>query len=162
MIEFLSKYIKPNPGDIVLSNGTIVGRHSGLQFYTIGQRHGFGADLDHKKIADIVGAGKPMFVTTKNVKANTIVIAPAEQKEVVEIKEFLVSEPHWIRHACVFPWTGMAKFRYRQGDVPVTLLPEGDKIRVICQEPQRAITPGQYAVFYQGDECLGSAVIDLA
>lgn len=160
MIEFLSKYIKPNPGNIVLSDGTLVGRHSGLQFYTIGQRHGFGADLDHQKIASTIGAGKPMFIAAKEVANNTIVIAPAEQKDMIELKEFFVSEPHWIRYACSFPWTGTAKFRYRQADVPVTLLPEGNRVRVICQQPQRAITPGQYAVFYQGDECMGSAVIE--
>lgn len=160
MIEFLSKYIKPNPGEIVLSDSTVVGKHSGLQFYTIGQRHGFGSDLDQAKLSRIIGAGRPMFVSAKNVEKNRLVIAPAEQTEVVATQEFLVSEPHWISYTCSFPWTGMAKFRYRQADVPVTLLPEGEKVRVICQEPQRAITPGQYAVFYQGDECLGSAVID--
>lgn len=160
MIEFLSKYIKPNPGNIVLTDSTVVGRHSGLQFYTIGQRHGFGADLDQKKLGSIVGPGKPMFIKEKNTATNELIIAPADKSEQLEIKEFLVTEPHWIRQACSFPWSGMAKFRYRQADVPVTLLPEGDKIRVICQEPQRAVTPGQYAVFYNGDECVGSAVID--
>jgi len=160
MIEFLSKYIQPNPGDIVVADGTVVGRHSGLQFYTIGQRHGFGAELNQKLLHGVVGAGKAMFIASKNVQNNSIVIAPAEKNEQLETKEFLVSEPHWIRYACSFPWTGSAKFRYRQTDVPVTLLPEGDKIRIICQDPQRAITPGQYAVFYQGDECVGSAVID--
>lgn len=159
MIEFLSKHMTAVPGEIVLSDGTVVGKHGGLQFYTIGQRHGFGADLDQKKLASIVGAGKPMFVSGKNVKENQLVIAPADQPEQLEIKEFLVSEAHWIRSAGSFPWTGMAKFRYRQPDVAVTLLPEGQNIRVICKEPQRAITPGQYAVFYQGDECVGSAVI---
>lgn len=160
MIKFLSKYIKPNPGNIVLPDGSTVGQHSGLQFYTIGQRHGFGAQLDQKKISELIGAGKPMFITEKNVEKNLLVIAPAEQKDTIEQKEFTVTEAHWIRYACSFPWTGMAKFRYRQADVPVTLLPEGKKIRVICHEPQRAITPGQYAVFYHGDECVGSAVID--
>lgn len=160
MIAFLSKHMTVVPGDIVLADGTVVGRHAGLQLYTIGQRHGFGAALDQKKIATVVGAGKPLFVSGKNVDRNELVIAPADQPKHLEVKEFLVSEPHWIRHACSFPWTGTAKFRYRQPDVPVTLLPEGDRLRVICQEPQRAVTPGQYAVFYQGNECLGSAVID--
>lgn len=160
MIEFLSKYIPPNPGNIVLSDGTIVGRHSGLQFYTIGQRHGFGAELDQKKIASTLGPGKAMFIASKNVERNQINIAPAEQTDTLELREFLVSETHWIRYACSFPWTGTAKFRYRQDDVAVMLLPEGDKIRVVCQTPQRAITPGQFAVFYSGDECVGSAVID--
>ena len=159
MIEFLSKYIKPNPGDIVLADGTVVGQHSGLQFYTIGQRHGFGAQLNQSLLHGVVGAGKPMFVAAKNVKENTIVIAPAENTEQLETKGFLVAEPQWIQQPPL-PWTGSAKFRYRQADVAVTVTPAGEKLRVVCQEPQRAITPGQYAVFYQGQECLGSAVID--
>lgn len=159
MIEFLSKHMSAVPGEIVLADGTVVGKHGGLQFYTIGQRHGFGADLDQKKLAVLVGAGKPMFVSGKNIGKNELVIAPVDKPEQLEVKEFLVSEAHWIRYACSFPWTGMAKFRYRQPDVAVTLLPEGQDIRVICQKPQRAITPGQYAVFYNGDECVGSAVI---
>ncbi len=159
MIEFLSKHMTAVPGEIVLTDGTVVGKHGGLQFYTIGQRHGFGADIDQKKLSEIVGAGKPMFVSAKNIEKNQLVIAPADKPEELEIQEFFVSEAHWVRYACSFPWTGTAKFRYRQADVSVTLLPEGDQIRVICQTPQRAITPGQYAVFYQGDECMGSAVI---
>lgn len=160
MIEFLSKYIPPNPGNIILNDGTIVGRHSGLQFYTIGQRHGFGTGLNQKLLHSVVGAGKAMFISTKNTERNEIVIASAEQKEAVDVKEFLVSDVHWIHQTGSFPWVGTAKFRYRQDDVAVTLLPEGDKIKVICEEPQRAITPGQYAVFYKGEECVGCAVID--
>lgn len=159
MVEFLSKYITWNPGPIVLSSGEEVGQHRGLQFYTIGQRHGFGVDLDQKKLSTLMKPGQPMFVTEKRVSANTLVIAPADQPQQLEVKEFLVSEPHWISYACSFPWTGTAKLRYRQADVPITLLPEGKNLRVICATPQRAITPGQYAVFYQGDQCLGSAVM---
>jgi tRNA-specific 2-thiouridylase len=160
MVEFLSKYITWNPGPIILPGGEEVGKHRGLQFYTIGQRRGFGVDVDQKKLSKLMQPGQPVFVAEKRTDINTLVIAPADQPQQLETKEFLVSEPHWISYACSFPWTGMAKLRYRQADVPVTLLPEGERIRVICQDAQRAVTPGQYAVFYQGDECLGSAVID--
>ncbi len=160
MVEFLSQYITWNPGPIILASGEEIGRHRGLQFYTIGQRRGFGADVDQKKMSSLMSPGQPVFVAEKRMETNTLVIAPADQPQQLESKEFLVTEPHWIRYACTFPWTGHAKFRYRQPDTKVTLLPEGEKIRVICETSQRAITPGQYAVFYQGDECLGSAVID--
>jgi len=160
MVEFLSKYINWNPGPIVLPNGQKIGRHHGLQFYTIGQRHGFGGDLDQKKLATLVKSGQPLYVSTKRVIDNTLIVAPADQPADLETKDFLVSEPHWITMAVSLPWTGTAKLRYRQSDVPVTLWSAGDKLRVSCQSPQRAVTPGQYAVFYQGDECFGSAVID--
>lgn len=160
MFDFLSKYLPAKPGNIVLRNGDVVGQHRGLQFYTVGQRHGFGPGLDQKKLAAAIGAGKPVFVTAKQTPTNTLVIAPADKPDEIEVKEFIADEPHWVQDVTKFPWQGMAKFRYRQADVPVTLLLENKKIRVICQEPQRAITPGQYAVFYQNDECLGSAVVD--
>lgn len=160
MFDFLAKYLPAQPGQIVLPSGEVVGQHQGLQFYTIGQRHGFGPNLDQKKLAMTIGPGKPVYVTDKQLATNTLVIAPADQPEKIAVEEFLVAEPHWISYAGSFPWTGAAKFRYRQADVPITIVSEGDKLRVICQTPQRAITPGQYAVFYQGDECLGSAVID--
>lgn len=162
IIEFLSHYMTAVPGEIVLPDGTVVGQHGGLQFYTIGQRHGFGAFLDQKKLSKIVGAGKPMFVSHKDTAKNQLIIAPADQAEQLETKLFTVAEPHWISDSPHFPWSGMAKLRYRQPDVPVIIEVDERDIRVICRRPQRAVTPGQYAVFYQGDECLGSAIIDKA
>lgn len=159
MVDFLSKYIEWNPGPIVLPNGTEIGRHRGLQFYTIGQRRGFGVDLDQKKMSKFMRPGQPVYVADKRRSDNTLVVAPADNPQRLETKEFLVAEPHWISYACAFPWTGSAKLRYRHADVSVTLMPEGRFLRVLCKTPQRAVTPGQYAVFYQGDECLGSAVI---
>ena len=160
MFDFLAHYLPAKPGPIKLANGIEVGIHRGLQFYTIGQRHGFGPDLDQKKVAAAIGAGKPVFVTVKDTVSNTLIIAPADQPEAIEVREFTVSEPHWIAEAPKLPWTGAAKFRYRQPDVAVTVESDGSKMEVVCDEPQRAVTPGQYAVFYQGNKCLGSAVID--
>ncbi len=160
MVEFLSRYLTWSPGPIILSDGTEIGQHRGLQFYTIGQRRGFGADIDAAKVSQHLGQTQALYIAEKRSATNTLVLAPADQPTQLERQEFRVSEAHWIRHACVFPWIGQAKFRYRQPDVPITLVPDGHRLRVICATPQRAITPGQYAVFYQGDECIGSAVID--
>lgn len=159
MFDFLSKYLPAKPGNIVLRDGTVIGLHRGLQFYTTGQRHGFGSGLDQKKLSSAIGAGKPVFVVEKNKHNNELIVAPADQPEHIMVKEFMVAEPHWIHEITQWPWQGMAKFRYRQDNVPIILQPVGKKLRVVFQEPQRAITPGQYAVLYQGDECLGSAVI---
>ncbi len=159
MDRFLEQYLPKQPGEIQLIDGRVVGMHRGLQFYTIGQRHGFGRDLDQSKVAAALGSMQPMVVTEKRVASNTLVIAPRHDTAQTEQKEFLVRDMHWISYACSFPWSGTAKLRYRQPDVAVTVLPEGDAFRVICQAPQRAITPGQYAVFYRDQECLGSAVI---
>ena len=155
MSAWLGKHLELKPGPITLVDGTIIGQHRGFPLYTIGQRHGFGRDLDQALITKTLGSVQSLFIKEKIVSANTIVVAPANEPEQLTTKEFLVNDMHWISHTCSFPWTGTAKFRYRQDDVPVTLLPEGQKFRVICATPQRAITPGQYAVFYDGETCLG-------
>ena len=159
MGEWLGKHLELRPGAITLTDGTVVGTHRGFPLYTIGQRHGFGRDIDQALVTKTLGAVQSLFVKEKNVSTNTIVLAPANQPEDLETKEFLVRDVHWISYACRFPWKGTAKFRYRQPDVDVTLLLEGDRFRVICHQPQRAITPGQYAVFYNKDVCLGCGII---
>lgn len=158
MFDFLSRHLSASPGPIKLWGGGVVGQHLGLPFYTIGQRHGYGVQLDHRLLARTIGPSQPVFVAAKETKTNTLFVVPAESPA-LEARELLIDFPHWI-HQPALPWRGMAKFRYRQPDTPVTLRPAGEKIRVVCQTPQRAITPGQYAVFYGGVECLGSAVID--
>jgi tRNA-specific 2-thiouridylase len=160
MSAWLGKHLELKSGPITLPDGTVVGQHRGLPLYTIGQRHGFGRDLDQAKITKTLGSVQSLFVKEKNMATNTVVIAPANEPEALENKEFLVRDMHWISYACRFPWVGAAKFRYRQDDVKVSILPEGEKFRVICETPQRAITPGQYAVFYDKDVCLGCGVIE--
>lgn len=160
MTAWLGKHLELTPGPITLPDGTLVGQHRGFPLYTIGQRHGFGRDLDQALITKTLGSVQSLFIKEKNLTTNTLVVAPANEPEALLTKEFLVRDMHWISYACTFPWTGTAKFRYRQDDVKVSILPEGEKFRVICEEPQRAITPGQYAVFYNNDVCLGCGVIE--
>jgi len=160
MKEFLSRYVHAQPGPIVLPDGTVVGEHDGLLYFTIGQRHGFGPALDQKKVAAALGAGRPLFVVEKQTTTGALVVAPASATSKTLTKEFYVREVQWIAYACSFPAALHAKLRYRAENVAVTLLPDGERFRVMCHEPQRAVTPGQYAVLYRDDECLGCGVID--
>lgn len=160
MSTFLGAHLELMPGPITLTNGTVVGTHRGLPLYTIGQRHGFGRDIDQALITKTLGSTQSLFVQGKDVKTNTVILAPATEPEALFTSDFLITDMHWISEPASCPWAGMAKFRYRQFDVEVTLDREGEKFRIICSTPQRAITPGQYAVLYDGDVCLGCGVID--
>ncbi len=161
MMDFLGKYIEPNPGPVKLDSGDVIGEHRGLQFYTIGQRRGFGHAINQAQFSKAYqGSTPPLRIVAKDVAANTLIVAPQPEVQKHTVTEFLATDLHLINPPCTFPWTGMAKMRYRQADTPVTVVPEGQGIRVICTEPQEAITPGQYVVLYQGHECIGCAVID--
>lgn len=159
MMSFLPKYISAKPGPIVLANGPMIGRHKGLPFYTIGQRHGFSADIDQAQVAQYVGAGKPLFVKEKIMPSNKLVVAVAGKHHQLAAREFIISAPHWIAAPVKLPWSGRMKIRYRQADIAVTVKSINHRLHVFCRQPQRAITPGQYAVFYHRTECLGGAVI---
>jgi len=160
MHEFLAKHIAASAGDIILLSGVVIGRHDGLPFYTVGQRHGFGHLLDQQKVAKEIGAGKPLFIKDKDVDRNVMVVAPTDQPEILTATEFTLTDVSWINQQVSWPWSGAAKLRYRQNDVDVTVTYAEHRLTVSCREPQRAITPGQYAVFYTDDECLGCGVID--
>lgn len=118
-------------------DGKIMGKHDGLMYYTIGQRHGLG----------IGGNGEPWFVIGKNLKKNRLIVGQGFHHENLYANFVLVNEVNWIVPVgealeCT------AKFRYRQQDVPVRVKKlSGDTIEVTCLEDVRAITPGQGAVF---------------
>ena len=147
---FLGQYLPGQKGDMVTLDGKIMGKHDGLMYYTIGQRHGLG----------IGGNGEPWFVIGKNLKKNRLIVGQGFHHENLYANFVLVNEVNWIVPVgealeCT------AKFRYRQQDVPVRVKKlSGDTIEVTCLEDVRAITPGQGAVFYQGEECLGGGLID--
>ena len=154
--DFIMQYLPTEPGDMILPNGEVVAQHKGLAFYTIGQRQGLG--IGGRKDSN----GEPWFVADKDLKNNQLIVVQGDQQELYG-KGLIARELHEINP---IDWEEVnprltAKIRYRQKDVKcsVTLI-ENNRIRVDFEDPQRAITPGQSIVFYDGEICLGGAFIE--
>ncbi len=155
---FLKRHLMPQPGRMQTVAGKTLGQHEGLQFYTLGQRGGIG--LGGTKD----GNGEPWFVIGKDVANNALIVHQGEHPALYT-QRLRALNPHWIAGiAPMFPLHCVAKTRYRQPDqvcvvTPITLNGEA-AIEVEFAQPQRAITPGQFIVFYAGRECLGGAAIE--
>lgn len=149
--EFLKNYLPAQPGDIVDTNGNVVGRHEGIMYYTIGQRHGLG----------IGGPGEAWFVCGKDVQKNHLIVGQGSQTELLYANRVIVTNLNIINAPLVDNGNLTAKFRYRQADVKINIkwLSE-DKLEITTTEPTKAITPGQFAVIYDGEYCLGGGTID--
>lgn len=149
--EFLKNYLPAQPGDIVDTNGNVVGRHEGIMYYTIGQRHGLG----------IGGPGEAWFVCGKDVQKNHLIVGQGSQTELLYANRVIVTNLNIINAPLVDNGNLTAKFRYRQADVKINIkwLSE-DKLEITTTEPTKAITPGQFAVIYDGEYCLGGGIID--
>ena len=135
--------IVPTPGDFLDETGRVLGRHRGIIHYTVGQRRGLGLSFD-----------QPYYVVRIDPAANTVILGP---KASLFSRTALVPQFHWISgQAPASPIRCAAKIRYRHPEQPclLTPLPEGG-VRLDFDEPQRAITPGQSAVVYDGDTVLG-------
>lgn len=150
--QFLSKYLPAQPGEMRTLEGEVKGRHDGLMYYTLGQRHGLG----------IGGAGEPWFVIGKDLEKNILYVGQGYHHPGLYSEGLVATNVSWIsKNPRTEPFRCTAKFRYRQPDQGVTVYPLANgKIKIIFDEPQRAITPGQMAVLYNGDECLGGGIID--
>lgn len=150
--EFLGQYLPAQSGNMETFDGTVMGRHEGLMYHTIGQRHGLG----------IGGAGEPWFAIGKDLKRNVLYVGQGFHHEKLYSDSIIATDVSWVSNSekpVEFECT--AKFRYRQEDHKVTVrLLEDNKVNVVFHEPLRAITPGQAVVFYNGDECLGGGTID--
>lgn len=152
--KFLMEYLPAQPGDIVTPDGKIVGRHDGLMYYTLGQRRGLGIGGRSD------GNGESWFVIGKDMQRNLLIVQQGEQDELfslaleAEHMHFIAGEPPAQEFDCT------AKFRYRQSDVPVHVKMQGEGCRVTFMQPERAVTPGQWAVLYSGEVCLGGGPID--
>ena len=153
--EFLGRYLPDQPGEIVSTDGEPLGKHQGLMFHTIGQRQGLGIGGMRE------ASGEPWYVVAKNMNTNQLVVAqgndhPALFKPALEAKDL-----HWISgHAPAVPLHCHARIRYRQSDqaCEITALRD-DRMQIHFSEPQRAVTPGQAIVIYNGDLCLGGGTI---
>jgi tRNA-specific 2-thiouridylase len=149
---FLSQYLPAQPGNMQTFSGEIVGKHDGLMYYTIGQRHGLG----------IGGAGEPWFVVGKDLKKNILFVEQGFHHDALYSDSLIAVDVNFsIATKPAKEFTCTAKFRYRQPDTKVTVenLPDG-KALVRFDQPVRAITPGQAVVFYDGDVCMGGGTID--
>ena len=152
--RFLMQYLPAQPGDIVTLEGSVVGRHDGLMYYTLGQRRGLGVGGQRD------GSGESFFVVAKDMVRNRLIVQQGEREELYSLGlsttkvSFIAGEPP------AKSFSGTAKFRYRQSDQRVHVTIHGDGCTVDFSEPQRAVTPGQWAVFYDGDRCLGGGPID--
>ncbi len=162
MKEFLQTRIKPTPGKIVTSSGEVLGVHEGLAFYTIGQRS-FGV-TGTKSLAVKGQDTKPLYVVGKNFATNELVVG-FDTDPLLYKKEISLTQIHWISgQPPTFPLECEVRLRHRQ-PLQKAVLQEDTSSTAVAQtlvfnEPQRAPTPGQFAVFYKDGECLGGGVIE--
>lgn len=150
--KFLQGYLPAQPGKIVTLDGETVGEHVGLMYYTIGQRRGL--DLGGKK-----GEEGRWFVVSKDLKDNVLYVSHGDESPLYS-RACTVSGLNWIGYMPQLTQKCTAKFRYRQPEQGVKFTLDGETAFVEFDEPQRAVTEGQYAVFYDGGYCLGGGVIE--
>lgn len=149
--NFISDYIQSTKGNFVDLEGNVLGQHDGHPFYTKGQRKGLG----------IGGPGGPYFVSHKNINENEVVLCSGEENPALYSMDLAASDVSWVGQGpSCYPYKCFAKNRYRQEDQVCTIESFQDGIlRVTFDEPQRAVTEEQSIVFYDGDVCLGGAII---
>ncbi|MEK9152713.1 MAG: tRNA 2-thiouridine(34) synthase MnmA, partial [Patescibacteria group bacterium] len=152
MGDFLATEIPRKEGPIVSVEGRAIGCHRGMTSYTIGQRHGFGVSGD-----------QPYFVVGKQAETNTMIVAEGENHPALYSSTLVAGDAHWIYRDQTLPIRCVARIRYRQElqDCTVESLDNG-RIAVKFDRLQRAVSPGQFAVFYNKEVCLGGAVIESA
>ncbi len=148
---FMQNYLEKREGAIMdVNSNQILGKHAGVMYYTIGQRHGLG----------IGGSMGPWFVVGKDVTRNILYVSTMAQKEWLLSDSVIISRINWFGDTRV-DMDCQAKFRYRQQDNPVSIRwIDHDHLKVTCHPAVLSVTCGQEAVFYDGDRCLGGGVIE--
>jgi tRNA-specific 2-thiouridylase len=153
--EFLGRFLDKTPGPIESPTGERLGTHQGLAFYTLGQRGGLqiGGRRGHSE--------EPWYVAAKDGLRNVLVVVQGHDHPLLTSSALSTGPMHWLTVPRTEPFRCTAKVRYRQADQPAVLEPRPDgTARIVFDQPQRAVTPGQYAVVYDGERCLGGAVIE--
>lgn len=160
--EFLNRYIAREPGPIKDDKGRTIGEHVGLSFYTLGQRQGLGiGGIKAKGAQRGGGEHAPWFVARKDMAKNTLWVVQGHDHPWLLAGTLQASDASWVAGAPPPASALAAKTRYRQSDAACRFEPvAGSAFHLHFAEPQWAVTPGQSAVLYQGDVCLGGAVID--
>ena len=156
--DFLQQFIPAQPGEIRTLDDRVIGNHSGLMYYTIGQRQGLGiGGLQH-------ASEEPWFVVAKDLDHNILRVAQGHDHPALFHQCCDIQALHWINDMnMTLPFVCSAKIRYRQQDQPCKITRiDNANARVEFDQPQRAITPGQSIVFYSNQLCLGGATIDRA
>jgi tRNA-uridine 2-sulfurtransferase len=153
--DFLRRYLPAQRGEMRSIAGEVLGEHHGLMYYTLGQRQGLG--IGGRRGHDEV----PWYVVDKDLGNNVLIVAQGQDNPALFSRGLLADQAHWIGDVPAFSTRINAKVRYRQADQDcrVELLADG-RMRVLFDTPQRAVTPGQYVVFYDDECCLGGAVIN--
>ncbi len=148
---FLSQYIAMQPGNFETLEGRVVGTHTGAAYYTLGQRKGMG----------IGGQGEAWFVVGKDMERRIVYVAQGSDHPALYCDDLVATDLTWVANEPPsLPFHCHAKVRYRQSDQPCVIdRIERDKAYVSFKQPQRAVTPGQSVVFYDGNNCLGGGVI---
>ncbi|MBU3023088.1 tRNA 2-thiouridine(34) synthase MnmA [Aestuariibacter sp. A3R04] len=154
--DFLARYLPAQPGKIETAEGVEIGEHEGLMYHTLGQRKGL-------HIGGLAQYGdEPWYVVDKDVERNVLIVGQGADHPRLYSKGLLAKQLHWVDRV---PLNGtlraVVKTRYRQTDIPCSLTAVGEDLVEVCfDKPQKAVTPGQSAVFYHGDVCLGGGIIE--
>ncbi len=152
--SFLSQHLAMHPGHFITLEGKIMGKHQGAAYYTLGQRKGLG----------IGGAGEAWFVVDKDVNQGIVFVEQGADHPALYCDELIATQLSWVLDTPpLLPYLCHSKVRYRQADQPCIIQKiEGGRAWVTFSQPQRAVTPGQSIVFYDGTNCLGGGVIQQA
>ncbi len=152
MEEFLSHYVKAVPGKVINTEGKVIGRHDGLIYYTIGERRGF-------EVAKKDVSSGPFYVVAKDSETNSLVVSDKEE-EILEFspKKVILKNVNWLSEPESADLT--ARIRYRGEKLSALLTVQGKKLAVEFENPVRGLSLGQSIVFYQGEECLGGAIME--